>query len=125
MKFIKWVAEQFYALLNILPATLFVALLLIGIAAGASASEADLTRGDSFSGLPVRVPVPPTESGITAGWDIDGDDRPDMIQVTERGLTDAKAHIETAYDFDGDGKPDFVRGANDTSLPIKRQEFDR
>jgi hypothetical protein len=44
------------------------------------------------------------------GWDYNGDNRFDMIEVTEKGSDTAHHYI---FDFDGDGKIDLVRTRRD------------
>jgi hypothetical protein len=106
--------KQYAGKLEIIPAVVFVAFILLGLAAAASAATTKDTRDGATSEtsrgpLPVRVAVPSSPEGDTTGWDIDGDGRPDMVQVRRGNGPDG--HVETAYDFDADGKPDFVRGS--------------
>ncbi len=96
--------------LEIIPAVVFVAFILLGLAAAVASAATPAETGDTSRGpLPVRVPVAALPDGTTTGWDIDGDGRPDMIQFKKTG--NGESSVETAYDFDGDGKPDFVRNA--------------
>lgn len=113
-------AKKMHQLLEILSAGIFLTLILVGLAAAASAAPQDEGLVTSATTLPVRVPVPTSEAGATTGWDIDGDGRADMIQVVEHGATTAGARIDTAYDFDGDGKPDLVRSRNTSTAPAKQ-----
>lgn len=111
-------SRSLHPALDLIPAVVFIALLLLGLAAATSAAFASSTNADAdgvSSALPVRVPVAQAESGNTTAWDINGDGRPDMIQVDERGGSLTGVQVQTAYDFDGDGKPDFVRANNNSS----------
>jgi len=90
--------------LEFIPAVVLVAFVALGPTAAVASAATP---------LPVRVPLPnlpDSPEARTTGWDIDGDGRPDMIQVQRGGA--AQGSIETAYDFDGDGKPDFVRSGD-------------
>ncbi len=113
----KFAKLMFYRALEILSAGIFFTLILIGLAAAASAAQQDNDLVHSAPTLPVRVTVPSSEAGATTGWDIDGDGRPDMIQVVQREVPNADAHVSTAYDFDGDGKPDLVRTSGAATGP--------
>lgn len=113
-------SRSLHLALELVPAALFIALLLLGLAAATSAAFASSTNANAdadgvSSALPVRVPVAQAESGNTTAWDINGDGRPDMIQVNDRGGSLTGVQVQTAYDFDGDGKPDFVRTNTNSS----------
>lgn len=109
-------SRSLHPALDLMPAVVFIALLLLGLTAATSAAFASSANADGVSSaLPVRVPVAQAESGNTTAWDINGDGRPDMIQVDDRGGSLTGVQVQTAYDFDGDGKPDFVRANNNSS----------
>lgn len=96
-------------ILEVIPAVVFVGFILLGLAAAASAAIG-ATSETKPGPLPAKVAVPDSPAGKTTGWDIDGDGRPDMVEV-ERGAGET-ANVETAYDFDGDGNPDYVRSGH-------------
>ncbi|NBQ52025.1 MAG: hypothetical protein EBU49_00370 [Proteobacteria bacterium] len=105
--------------LEILSAGIFLTLILVGLAAAASAAQQDDGLVRAAPTLPVRVSVPSSDAGATTGWDIDGDGIADMIQVVEHGAAPAGARVDTAYDFDGDGKPDLIRTNGAATRPDK------
>jgi len=113
-------AKKMNRLLDILSAGIFLTLILVGLAAAASAAQQDDGLVRAAPTLPVRVAVPSSEAGATTGWDIDGDGIADMIQVVEKGAAAASARVDTAYDFDGDGKPDLVRTRNEPHGPAQK-----